>query len=228
MQAQITVQLAGKYSRGLFMELDRGRLRATLIAGKIELTEEAFSTLIAGLNGIAYGYRAERVVNEVKTDAELRRELSKLDKSLRTALRILEADVSGLGQIEVLLSDAWGGKGLREFLEQLRSVSSRNEMILTMLDQNTAIRKRRQDPETWFFLAVYDLFAILTHDTEPGVAGPLHRFTTGCAALVDQRIEVPKSENSYRKRLKAALDRRTGKIEVIPRPVSPGKIGPIM
>jgi hypothetical protein len=59
--------------------------------------------------------------------------------------------MSSLGQIEVLLSGAWRGKGFRHFLELLRSLSSRIEMVLTMLDQNTVIRKRRQDPETWFF-----------------------------------------------------------------------------
>jgi hypothetical protein len=80
--------------------------------------------------------------------------------------------MSSLGQIEVLLSGAWRGKGFRHFLELLRSLSSRIEMVLTMLDQNTVIRKRRQDPETWFFLAVYDLFAILTGAAEPGIAGP--------------------------------------------------------
>jgi hypothetical protein len=204
-----------------------GRLRATLIAGKIELTDEAFSTLIVGLNGIAYGYRVERVVNsEVKTDTELKKELSRLHRTSRTTLDILDADMTGLGQIEVLLSDAWDGSGFREFVEQLRSLSSRLELVLTMLDQNTAIRKRRQDPETWFFLAVYELFVMLTRDAEPGIAGPLHRFTIRCAALVDKRIEVPKSENSFRKRLKAALDRRTGKIEIIPRPFFPGERGP--
>lgn len=209
------------------MEPNYGRLRAALIAGKIKLSDEAFSTLIAGLNGIAFGYRAERVVNsEVKTDTELKKELSRLHRASRTILGILDADTTGLGQIEVLLSDAWDGSGLREFVEELRSVSSRLELVLTMLDQNTAIRKRRQDPETWFFLAVYELFAMLTRDAEPGIAGPLHRFTISCAALVDKRIEVPKSENSFRKRLKAALDRRTGKIEVIPRPFFPEKRGP--
>jgi hypothetical protein len=92
-----------------------------------------------------------------------------------------------------------------------------------MLTQNTAIRKRRQNPGTWFFLAVHDLFATLTDDPKPGIAGPLHRFTRRCAALTDPRIEVPESENSFRKRLTAALERRTGKINVIPRRFFSGK-----
>jgi hypothetical protein len=71
-------------------------------------------------------------------------------------------------------------------------------------------KKRQQNPETWFVLAVYDLFARLTDNPEPGIAGRLHRFTKNCATLIDPRIAVPESENSFQKRLKAALDRRTG------------------
>ena len=134
--------------------------------------------------------------------------------------------MNGLGQIEVLLSEALHGNGIGELLEKLRSLSSHIEMLLHILAQNTAIRRRRQNPETWLFLGAHDLFAKLTDDEQPGIAGPLHRFTKHCAALIDQRIEVPESENSFQKRLTAALRRRTGKIDVTPRQVFPGKIAP--
>src|SRR5712671_137557 len=84
-------------------------------------------------------------------------------------------------------------------------------------------QKRRQNPETWFFVAVHDLYCEITADHDPGVAGPLHRFTKHCAALIDARIVVPESENSFQKRLTAALARRTGKISVLPRIIFPGK-----
>jgi hypothetical protein len=61
--------------------------------------------------------------------------------------------MNGLGQIEVLLSEALHGNGIGELLEKLRSLSSHIEMLLHILAQNTAIRRRRQNPETWFFLA---------------------------------------------------------------------------
>jgi hypothetical protein len=70
---------------------------------------------------------------------------------------------------------------------------------------------------------VHDLFSKLTVNHEPGIAGPLHRFTKGCAALIDPGIVVPERENSFQKRLTAALARRTGKISVLPRVVFPGK-----
>ena len=209
------------------MELKRGRLRATLIAGKIPPTDEAFSTLSAGLSTISHGYHIERVISEgVKTEAELGKELSQLHAALRTAIGILDADMNGTGQIEILLSDPWRGNRVPEFLEELRSKSSHIKMLLTMLAQNTAIRRRRQNAETWFFLAVHDLFAAITGDPEPGIAGPLHRFTQHCAALTDPRILVPKGENSFQKRLKAALARRAEKISVVPWHVFPGKMVP--
>jgi hypothetical protein len=134
--------------------------------------------------------------------------------------------MSGLSQIEVLLSEALRGKGLGEFVEQLRSLSYHVEMLLNILAQNTAIEKRGQNPETWFFLAAHDLFVKLTDNEKPGIAGPLHRFTKHCAALIDERIAVPEGENAFQKRLTAALRRRTGKIDVTPRQVFPGKIAP--
>ena len=206
------------------MELNRGRLKATLVAGRIRPTDEALATLSAGLSTISHGYHIERVISEgAKTEAE-RRKLSQLHAALRTAISILDADMNGTRQIEILLYDPWHGSRIPEFLETLRSQTSRIEMLLIMLAQNTAIKKRRQNPETWFFLAVHDLFATITGGPEPGIAGPLHRFTQHCAVLTDPRIEVPESENSFQKRLTAALARRTGKIRVVPRRVFPGKI----
>ena len=55
------------------------------------------------------------------------------------------------------------------------------------------------------------------------VAGPLHRFTKCCAALIDAAMVVPESENSFQKRLTAALGRRTGKFNVFPKIIFPGK-----
>jgi hypothetical protein len=92
-----------------------------------------------------------------------------------------------------------------------------------MAAQNGTIRKRQQDPETWFFLAVHDLYSKITGNCEPAIAGPLHRFTKRCAELVNRDIAVPESENSFQKRLTAALARRTGKIGVLPKVIFPGK-----
>jgi hypothetical protein len=206
------------------MEPTPGRLRATLVAGKIPVTDEARAILSAELSTIGHGYQiAKAISGTAKTDAELKKDLSRLNAALRTVIDVLDADLSGSYQIEAMLSDPWHGSQVPRLVEELRSLSSRIEMALAMAAQNGAIKKRQQDPETWFFLAVHDLFSEMTANAEPGIAGPLHRFTKRCAALIGAGIDVPESENSFRKRLTAALARRTGKINVRPKVVFPGK-----
>jgi hypothetical protein len=193
------------------MELTHGRLTAALIAGKIPVTDETLATLNAGLSTIGHGYHIEKVVSEKPKTADLTRNFLRLHKACCTIIDVSDADQTDLGQIELILSDLWRGRQVLGLVEDLRSLCPQIEIALAMIAQNRAIRKRRQNPETWFLLAVHDLFATMTGNTEPGIAGPLHRFTKHCAALIDSRIAVPDSENSFQKRLTAALARRTGK-----------------
>jgi len=206
------------------MELTHGRLKAALIAGKIPVTDEALAILRAALSTIGRGYHIAKVISGMaKTDTELKKELSRLHVACRTVVDVLDADLSGLSQIGAMLSDPWRGSQVPRLVEELRLLSPQIEMALAMAAQEGTLKKRRQNPETWFFLAVHDLYCEITADHDPGVAGPLHRFTKHCAALIDARIVVPESENSFQKRLTAALARRTGKISVLPRIIFPGK-----
>jgi len=205
------------------MELTRGRLTATLIAGKIPVTEEALASLNAGLSTIGFGYHIEKVVSGKPKTADLTRDFSRLHAACRTIVDLIDADWSGLGQIELILSALWRGGQVLAVVEELRSLAPEIEIALAMIAQDKTIRQRQQNPETWFLLAAHDLFAVITGNLEPGIAGPLHRFTKHCAALIDSRIAVPESENSFRNRLTAALDRRTGKINVVPNIIFTGK-----
>jgi hypothetical protein len=207
------------------MQLTHGRLKAALIAGKIPVTDQALAVLQAGLVTIARGYHLNKVLRAVKTPTELRKELSRLYQACRTFLDVLDADLKGLGQFEALLSDIWPGGQLARVVGDLRAVYPRLEMAILMVEQEQAKITRRQNPATWFLLAVHDLFSEITGEAKPGTAGPLHRFTKRCAALVDPEIDVPESENSFHKRLTAALARRTGKIAVLPMIIFPGKEG---
>ena len=207
------------------MELTYGRLKAALIAGKIPVTDQALTILQVGLATIARGYHLNKVLKAVKTPTELRKELLRLCQACRTFLDVLDPDLNGLGQIEALLSDTWPGGQLARVVGDLRAVYPRLDMAMLMVEQEQAKIARRQNPATWFLLAVHDLFSEVTGEAEPGIAGPLHRFTKRCAALIDPEIDIPESENSFHKRLTAALARRTGRIDVFPRIIFPGKQG---
>ena len=61
------------------MEPTKGRLRATLVAGKIPVTDEAFTILCAGLAMIGHGYQIEKAISRTaRTDTELKKDLSRL------------------------------------------------------------------------------------------------------------------------------------------------------
>jgi hypothetical protein len=201
------------------MELTDGRLKAALIAGKIPVTDQALAILRAGLATIGRGYHLKKVLRAVKTPTNSEKNF----RGSASFLDVLDADLNGHGQIEALLSDTWPGGPLARVVGDLRAVYPRLEMAMLMVEQEQAKIPRRQNPATWFLLAVHDLFSEITGEAEPGTAGPLHRFTKRCAGLIDPGMDVPESENSFHKRLTAALARRTGKIDVLPRIIFPGK-----
>ena len=171
------------------MELTLGRLKAALIAGKIPVTDEALAILRAGLVTITHGYHLNKVLKGFKTETELKKDLSRLYSACRTFVDVLDTDLNGMGQIEALLSDTWSGSQIARLVEELRVLSPRLAMAIIMTEQDQAIKPRRQNPVTWFLLAAHDLFGEITGEDEPGIAGPLHRFTTRCAALTDTQSE---------------------------------------
>jgi hypothetical protein len=180
--------------------------------------------LSAGLSQIGHGYCIARFISsKVKTDTNLKQNLSRLYAACRTFVDILDADMNAGYQIEAILSDPWHGSEVPRLLEEVRSLSSRIETAIAMAAQDKSLKQRKENHETWFFLAVHDLFGAMTANPKPGIAGPLHRFTKRCAALTDAAILVPESENSFQKRLTAALARRTGKFSVFPKIIFPGK-----
>jgi len=207
------------------MEMTSGRLSAILAAGRILVTQEALATLRAGLTVIGWDYFLARFASKkIKTDADLEKDLSRLYPACGTIIDLLENDMSGGCQIEAMLSDAWHGNPLPGLIRELRLLISKIETALAVAAQGRTLKKRTQNSETRLFLATYDLFCEITGNDEPGIAGPLHRFTKQCAALIDSNIVVPETENSFQKRLPAALARRTGKINVLPIVLFSGKI----
>src|ERR1700730_10120461 len=109
------------------MELTRGRLQATLVAGKILGTHEASAMLSGGLTTIGHGYQIEKAISETaKTDRHRdHKRSSRLPVACRTVVDVLGADLSGSGQIEAMLADPWRGSQVPRLVDELRAVSPR-------------------------------------------------------------------------------------------------------
>ena len=106
------------------MEPTHGRLRATLVAGKIPVTDQALAILSVGLSTIGHGYQIEKAISgTAKTDTELKKDLSRLHTACRTVVEVLDADLKGSGQIEAVVADPWRGSQVPRLVEELRSLS---------------------------------------------------------------------------------------------------------
>ena len=115
------------------IEVADGRLRAALIAGKIPVTDETLATLRVGLSTIGHGYHIEKWIRRrVKTGSQLRNDLSRLHTACRTVVDVLDADMRGSCQIEVILSDFWSGNQIPQVVQQLRRLCARLETALAM------------------------------------------------------------------------------------------------
>jgi hypothetical protein len=94
---------------------------------------------------IGHGYQIEKAISRTaKTDTELKRDLSRLHQACRTVVDVLDADLSGSCQIEVILSDLWRGSQVPRLAEDLQSLSEGIAILLVMAAQNGAIKKRRE------------------------------------------------------------------------------------
>ena len=70
------------------MELTLGRSKEALIAGKIPVTEEALAILRGGLDTITHGCHLNRVLRGIKTESELKKDLSRLYSACRTFVEV--------------------------------------------------------------------------------------------------------------------------------------------
>ena len=63
---------------------------------------------------------AKFAIKNIKTEADLEKDLSRLGAACRTIVNLLGADMSGGCQIEAMLSDAWRGSRLPELVKERR------------------------------------------------------------------------------------------------------------
>jgi hypothetical protein len=188
-------------------EIDRGRLRAALVAGKIPVSDDTIAVLAMGLRQIRDRYRLHRIAEAKASVGEVRKRLSALRGAADEMALILNADLGGLREIETLLG-AFGFDGMANFAERLHCLQNATEQAWTMTrveaeHRKTDMHRRSREPETWVFLDIHDLMAGLK-GKRSGVAGPLHRFTVRCCELIGPDIVVP-DLSAFKKRMSIAL-----------------------
>jgi hypothetical protein len=205
---------------------DIGRV---LSRGNLPQNQETVSALALGLWTIGQSYR---LIKLSITQPPIRKLLSSLQQIANLSSRqakIFEEDTAAGGQLETLLFTRSNINAL-EFIKNLRELEESAEHFRAILEQDARVRqnasklgsacdgappRHRAEPETWLYLALHDLYEALIR-RKPGIAGPLHRFTEECAAIVDPQVHVPPRE-AFQSRLRAALKRRgTEKISVFP------------
>jgi hypothetical protein len=208
------------------MKSDEDWLRQALSEGNIPINDENIAALYIGIQNIIREYRIHKVATQKSAIGILVDDLSKIHKSAVVMASIFDAHLSSLFEIEIIL--AGFGFDSIAFADQLHRLSNAAEQACFMAEAEAAktksdMRRHKQEPETWLFLALHDLYEELV-GKKPGIAGPLYRFTCEqCAPLISPDIAAPNTEDAFRKRMTAALRRRTGKITVFPRVIFPWK-----
>jgi len=195
------------------MELTDERLKKALAAGNIPVTEKALATLSEWVDrwGPVTFIMADRTGTS-KSRTDLKKELSKLCKTLQSTVDILNRDD---GQLAARLFEKVSGDQAPSVSVSLFSANSRLQLIEQQCDlliraraslkRLQAAKVRSGAPEhenTWFLELTRRLFGKLTGKPKPGIAGPLHRFTKAVAKLIGAEAGmVPESYETFKKRL---------------------------
>ena len=166
-------------------EFDREELKAAFEAGKILAGDDNIRRLDGLLRALAQQYRARKVARE----QDLNRKLTRLEET--------KSFLADLWDIEALLC------GFAEETPQIISrLSSAAQNGIGFLKHEREQRKvRGDDPETTLYMDLRDVYVGLSGRTGISEDGPLHRFATACANLIDANIILPQAQ-SLRKALK--------------------------
>jgi hypothetical protein len=166
-------------------KFDQEELKIALRSGNITVNEEAIGQLDGALRALATQYRARKVGRA----QDLNEQLARLEATRTSLADLLDAEpllyafetevASIIRRLSVAVQHAIG------FLE-------------TEKDQR---RLRRDDAETTLFVNLRDFYIELSGNTGIAEDGPLHRFATACAKLIDPNIVLPQAQ-SLRKALK--------------------------
>jgi hypothetical protein len=166
-------------------EFNREELKAAFEAGKIPVSDDNIRRLDGLLRALAQQYRARKVARE----QDLNGQLARLEETRNS--------LAGLWDTEAFLY-AYEVEAPQIINRLLRAVHHGIDFLKNEKEQR---KVRRDDPETTLLMDLRDIYVGLSGKTGISEDGPLHRFATACANLIDANIILPQAQ-SLRKALK--------------------------
>jgi len=181
--------------------------------------------IISGLCALKRQFWLMRAGKMRRSRDKLADECRRILEAAAVAADIIDMDLGESCELEVLLN-SFGVDTVKttEVLHCLRDAAEqafallRTDEYIKSLFPDAAIevrpipqRPRIENDETWLFVELYHLYCAISRKTGVGndQGGPLYRFVKGCAALIDNEIQVSEPR-AFRACLRAALRRRKG------------------
>jgi hypothetical protein len=141
--------------------------------------------------------------------------LDALVAAVRTIAQILDDDFETGSWLDATLTGA-GAEVTAAVRDWLRCVPMAGGEIYLMIERDPHPRPRhRERAETWCFCALHDLFVLLNSGRDGGADAKLQRFVAAAVKYLGWAMRVPTGD-SFRLRLRKALSRRSGPVDVLP------------
>ena len=166
-------------------EFDPEELKTALQLGKIPFSNDDVRRLDRLLQVLAQRYRARKIARA----QDLKRQSARLEATKNFLVCLLDTEPL-LYAFEA------------ETPQIITRLSGAVQLGIDFLKNEREQRKvRGDDPETTLYMDLRDVYVGLSGRTGISEDGPLHRFATACANLIDANIILPQAQ-SLRKALK--------------------------
>jgi len=190
-------------------------LTAILQAGGLRDDDESIATLRAGLDRLRALYPIVRLCLDAPAPGSHKASLDAVVAAVRTIERILDDDFATGSYLDAALAGA-GAEVTAVVRGWLRRVPVAAGEIYLMIEQDPHPRPRRRETvETWCLCALHDLFVLLNCGPGGGADAKLQRFVAAVVKYLEIEMRVPEGD-SFRLRLKKALRRRSGPVNLLP------------
>lgn len=166
-------------------KFDWEALKVALESGNISVSDDEITQLDGALRAPAQRYRARKIARV----QDLKGQSARLEATKHFLVGLLDT--------EPLLCAFEG-----ETPQIIKRLSGAVQQGIDFLRNEREQRKvRADDPETTLYVDLRDVYVGLSGRTGISEGGPLHRFATACAKLIDESIILPQPQ-SLRKALK--------------------------